>query len=272
MTNYKKITLSSVLILFSSHALSDDHITPDDAPDPGDHTKVSSVINVTYGKQSFREEDNDFAQIQAQISGQKSNENLFLGQLTIQGQDNGKVGSEDFNLSQVRARYFEVSRTDWQHAPMVGVSLDYIETSFTDAISDRLFAVGGLIRVNTPFDNWLSFPILAGAVGQNNSDFSRLGLTDDYTYGVQFNFLNSIYLHENGTHVQINPQFSSLDFGGSVGTINQLQLDLAFQGPLSDNRKHWGKVTYTEFFDDTEQSFGHNRQGTELKFTYSYYF
>lgn len=150
MTNYKKITLSSALILFSSHAFSDDHITPDDAPDPGDHTKVSSVINVTYGKQSFREEDNDFAQIQAQISGQKSNENLFLGQLTIQGQDNGKVGSEDFNLSQVRARYFEVSRTDWQHAPMVGVSLDYIETSFTDAISDRLFAVGGLIRVNTP--------------------------------------------------------------------------------------------------------------------------
>ena len=77
---------------------------------------------------------------------------------------------------------------------------------------------------------------------------------------------------DTSTHVQINPQYSSLDFGGSVGTINQLQLDLAFQGPLADNRKLWGKATYTEFFDDAEQSFGHKRQGTELKFTYSYYF
>ncbi|CAE6943999.1 hypothetical protein ACOMICROBIO_GDFFDHBD_03222 [Vibrio sp. B1REV9] len=272
MTNYKIITLSSALILFSTHAIADEHITPDDAPDPGDHTKVSSVVNITYGKQSFNEEDNDFVQIQGQISGGKSNGNLFLGQLTIQGQENGKVGSDDFNLSQVRARYFEVTHTEWQHAPMAGVSLDYIETSFTDAISDRLFAVGGLIRIDTPFKNWLSFPILAGAVGQNNSTYSKLGLVDDYTWGVQFNFLNSIYLHQNGTHVQINPQFSSLDFGGTVGTINQLQLDLAFQTPLAQNRKHWGKITYTEYFDDVEQSFGHNRQGTELKFTYSYYF
>lgn len=272
MVNYKNITLSSALILFTTNALADEHISPEDAPDPGDHTKVSSVLNITYGKQSFTEEDNDFVQIQGQMSGGKSNGNLFLGQLTVQGQDNGKVGSEDFNLSQVRARYFEVTHTEWQHAPMAGISLDYIETSFTDAISDRLFAVGGLIRVNTPFKNWLSFPILAGAVGQNNSTYSRLGLVDDYTWGVQFNFLNSIYLHENGTHVQINPQFSSLDFGGEVGTINQLQLDLAFQTPFTDNRKHWGKVTYTEYFDDAEQSFGHNRQGTELKFTYSYYF
>ncbi|MFN1581848.1 hypothetical protein [Vibrio rotiferianus] len=271
MTNYKKITLSSALLLFSSYSLAEEHISPKDAPDPGDHTKVSSVINITYGKQSFREQDNDFAQIQGQMSGKKRNDNLFLGQLTIQGQDRGKVGSEDFNLSQVRARYFEVSHTEWQHAPMVGVSLDYIETSFTDAISDRLFAVGGLIRVDTPFKNWLSFPILAGAIGQNNNTYSRLGITDDYTYGLQFNYLNSIYLHENGTHIQVNPQFSSLNFGGSVGTINQLQLDLAFQTPFTENRKHWGKLTYTEFFDDTEQSFGHNRQGTELKFTYSYY-
>lgn len=271
MATNKIITLSSALFLFSTYAVADEHVSSEDAPDPGDHTKVSSVINLTYGKQSFGEADNDFAQIQAQISGKKSNDNLFLGQLTVQGRDNGKVGSEDFNLSQVRARYFEVSHTDWKQAPMVGVSFDYIETSFTDAISDRLFAVGGLIRVNTPFKNWLSFPILAGAIGQNNDTYSRLGLTDDYTYGMQFNFLNSIYLHQNGAHVQVNPQFSSLDFGGSVGTINQLQLDLAFQAPLTESRKHWGKVTYTEYFDDTEQSFGHNRQGTELKFTYSYY-
>ncbi|MGR5068155.1 MULTISPECIES: hypothetical protein [Vibrio] len=272
MINYKNITLSSALILFTSNVFADEHISPEDAPDPGDHTKVSSVLNITYGKQSFTEEDNDFVQIQGQMSGGKSNGNLFLGQLTVQGQENGKVGSDDFNLSQVRARYFEVTHTEWQHAPMAGISLDYIETSFTDAISDRLFAVGGLIRVDTPFKNWLSFPILAGAVGQNNSTYSRLGLVDDYTWGVQFNFLNSIYLHKNGTHVQINPQFSSLDFGGEVGTINQLQLDLAFQTPFTDDRKHWGKVTYTEYFDDAEQSFGHNRQGTELKFTYSYYF
>ncbi|HAS6182147.1 TPA: hypothetical protein RQL13_001680 [Vibrio vulnificus] len=272
MNNNKKITVASVLVLFSSFALSDEKMNQEEAPDPGDHTKVSSVINLTYGKQSFGEQDNDFAQIQGQVSGKKSNENLFLGQLTVQGREGGKVGSEDFNLSQVRARYFEVSHTDWEHAPMVGVSLDYIETSFTDAVSDRLFAIGGLIRVNTPFKNWLSFPILAAAVGKNNNTYSRLGLVDDYSYGVQFNFLNSIYLNKNGTHIQVNPQFSSLDFGGSVGTVNQLQLDLAFQAPFTDDRKHWGKVTYTEFFDDTEQSFGHNRQGTELKFTYSYYF
>ena len=94
---------------------------------------------------------------------------------------------------------------------------------------------------------------------------------DKMTYGVQFNFLNSIYLHENGTHIQLNPQFSSLDLGGTVGTVNQLQMDTVLQMPLNSNRRHWGKLTYTEYFDDTAQSFGHNRQGTELKLTYSYY-
>ncbi|MGR5119812.1 hypothetical protein ACPV5L_19410 [Vibrio astriarenae] len=271
MTLLKKITLATTLSLAPLTILADDHIEPTDAPDPGDHTKVSSVVSVTYGKQSFNEDDNDFVQLVGQMSGGKSNGNLFLGQLTIQGQDNGKVGSEDFNLSQVRARYFEVTHTDWQHAPMFGVSLDYIETSFTDGVSDRLFALGGLVRVDTPFSNWLSFPILALAIGQNNNDFAKLDIVDDYAYGVQFNFLNSIYLHKNGTHIQINPQFSSLDMGGMTGTINQLQLDTAFQMPLASNRKHWGKLTYTEYFDDVEQSFGHNRRGTELKFTYSYF-
>ncbi|HAS62580.1 MAG TPA: hypothetical protein DCS35_08330 [Vibrio sp.] len=267
----KNITLGSALFFVSTLSFAAEQSGTDDIPDPGDHTKVSSVVSMTYGKQSFNEEDNDFVQLQGQISGGKQNGNLFLGQLTVQGQDNGKVGSEDFNLSQVRARYFEVTRTEWEHAPMLGVSLDYIETSFTDAVSDRLFAVGGLVRVNTPFDNWLSFPILAAAIGQNNSTYSDLGIADKYTYGVQFNFLNSIYLHENGTHIQINPQFSSLDMGGAIGTVNQLQFDTALQMPFTSNRKHWGKLTYTEYFDDVEQSFGHNRQGTELKFTYSYF-
>lgn len=277
MAVLKQLTRSGALLLISPFVFADEVIEQENAPDPGDHTKVSSVINVTYGKQSFGEDDNDFVQLQGQISGAKQNGHLFLGQLTLQGHENAKVDTatlttdDSLKLSQVRARYFEVKRTEWEHAPMLGVSFDYIETSFTDAVSDRLFAVGGLIRMNTPFDNWLSFPILAAAVGQNNSFYSDLGIVDDYSYGVQFNFLNSIYLHQNGTHVQVNPQFSSLDMGGTTGTINQLQLDLAFQMPLAENRKHWGKLTYTEYFDDVQQSFGHNRQGSEVKFTYSYY-
>ena len=266
----KKLPLLTLLLPLSAFANAQD-ATEENAPDPGDHTKVSSVVSATYGKQSFGEADNDFLQLQGQISGAKDNENLFLGSLTVTGQDNGKVGSEDFNLSQVRARYFKVTRTDWANAPMLGMSFDYIESSFTNATSDRLFAVGGLIRMNTPFKNWLSFPIIAAAVGQNNKDYSNIGLVDKMTYGVQFNFLNSIYLHENGTHIQLNPQFSSLDLGGTVGTVNQLQMDTVLQMPLNSNRRHWGKLTYTEYFDDTEQSFGHNRQGTELKLTYSYY-
>lgn len=271
MKALKSLSLCSVLVVAPFHVLADDHIEPVDAPDPGDHTKVSSVFSLTYGKQSFGEDDNDFVQLQGQISGGKKNGNLFLGQVTVQGQDNGKFGDEDFNLSQVRTRYFEVTRTQWERAPMLGVSLDYIETSFTDAVSDRLLALGGLIRLDTSFDNWLSFPILALAFGQNNSDFVKQDIVDDYSYGVQFNFLNSIYLHKNGTHLQVNPQFSSIDMGGMTGRINQLQLDTAFQMPLSENRKHWGKLTYTEYFDDVDQNFGHNRKGTELKFTYSYY-
>ncbi|MEZ9710817.1 hypothetical protein AB4254_19275 [Vibrio breoganii] len=263
---------STALILTSLNAFADDHIDDENAPDPGDHTKVSSVVSVTYGKQSYKKDDNDLVQIQGQMSGAKDNGNLFLGQLSIQGQDNGKVGSEDFNLSQVRARYFEVTRTQSELAPMLGVSVDYIETGFTDALSDRLFALGGLIKLEMPFSNWLSFPIVAAAVGQNNDSLAKTGYVDDWSYGIQFNYLNSIYLNSNGTHIQVNPQFSSLDFGGQLGTINQLQLDVALQMPLTNNRKHWGKFTYTEFFDDVEQSFGHNRQGTEVKFTYSYFF
>ncbi|MCY9824553.1 hypothetical protein [Vibrio chagasii] len=267
-----RFTLCSALLCTPFVSLADEYIDPKDGPDPGDHSSVSSVVSLTYGKQSFTEDDNDFVQLLGQMSGAKDNGNLFLGQLTLQGRDGGKVGDEDFNLSQVRARYFEVTQTDWAHAPMFGVSLDYIETSFAKTPSDRLLALGGLVRVNTPFKNWLSFPILALAVGQNNSDYEKLDIVDDYAFGVQFNFLNSIYLSENGTHIQVNPQFSSMEMGGSTGTINQLQLDLAFQMPLSADRKHWGKLTYTEYFDDVAQSFGHNDQQTELKFTYSYFF
>lgn len=272
MKTYNKSTLALTLLLSSLYVSADDHIDDDNAPDPGDHTKVSSVLSLTYGKQDIGNANNDVVEIIGQMSGAKSNGNLFLGQLTVKGQDNGKVGSDDFNLSQVRARYFEVTRIDSDITPMAGVSLDYIETSFTNALSDRLFAIGGLVKLETPFNNWLMFPILAGAFGQNNDDIAKTGYVDDNTWGVQFNLLNSIYLSKNGTHIQINPQFSSLDFGGELGTINQLQLDTAFQMPLSDNRQHWGKLTYTEYFDDVDQNFGHNRRGTEVKFTYSYYF
>ncbi|MDN2480214.1 hypothetical protein [Vibrio agarivorans] len=271
MTVRNKVTLCSILALSPFSLLAHEHIEPTDAPDPGDHTNVSSVFSATYGKQSLGEDDNDFLQLQGQISGAKANGNLFLGQLTMQGKENGKFGSEDFNLSQVRARYFEVSHTSWERAPMFGVSVDYIETSFTDGLSDRLFALGGLVRLDTSFSNWLSFPIVAVAAGMNNNDFAKLDIVDDYSYGVQFNFLNSIYLHKNGTHIQVNPQFSSMDMGGTTGTVNQLQFETAFQMPLSENRKHWGKLTYVEYFDDVGQSFGHNDKGTELKFTYSYF-
>ena len=272
MTFFRNTFIASTLLLASISSIADEHVDNPEAPDPGDHTKVSTMGSITYGKQSFNKEDNDFVQILGQMSGAKDNGHLFLGQLTLQGQENGKVGSDEFNLSQVRARYFEVARTQWESAPMIGVSLDYIETSFADALSDRLFAIGALVRLDTPFNNWMSFPIIAVAAGQNNSDYSRFGFVSDYTFGAQLNFLNSIYLHKNGTHLQINPQFSSLDFGGDLGTINQLQLDAVFQMPISHNRKHWGKFTYTEYFDDVEQGFGHNRQGTELKLTYNYFF
>lgn len=272
MTVFRNTLIASMLLLTSAFSIADEHIDSADAPDPGDHTKVSTVGSITYGKQSFDKDNNDFVQLIGQMSGAKDNGHLFLGLLSLQGQDNGKVGSDEFNLSQVRARYFEVAKTQSQSAPMVGLSLDYIETSFTDALSDRLFAVGALVRLETPFSNWMLFPIAAFAAGQNNRDFAKIGVVNDYTFGAQLNFLNSIYLHKNGTHVQLNPQFSSLDFGGDVGTVNQLQLDAVLQMPISHNRKHWGKVTYTEYFDDVEQSFGHNRQGTELKLTYNYFF
>jgi hypothetical protein len=277
MAALKKLSLACALVFASSVSYADDHIEPVDAPDPGDHTKVSTVMSATYGKQSLGENDNDFIQFLGQASGSKVNGNLFLGQLTLEAQENkgtaNPFASEDLKMSKLRARYFEVSHTNWENAPMMGISLDYIETSFAeDPISDRLFAVGGLVRMTTPFKNWLSFPILAVAVGQNNGDYADVGVVDDYAYGFQFNFLNSIYLSENGTHIQFNPQFSSIEMGGMLGTVNTLQLDTAFQMPLSKNRKHWGKLTYTEYFDNTGDSgFGHNKNNTELKFTYSYY-
>lgn len=274
MAVLKQLTTCSVLLLSSSIVFADEAVEQDNAPDPGDHTKVSTLVTATYGVQSLGEQDNNMVQLVGQMSGAKQNGHLFLGQLTLQGQENANTfpADDSFDLSQVRARYFEVTRTEWEHAPMLGVSLDYIETSFVDgALNDRLFALGGLIRMNTPFENWLSFPIVAAAYGQN-SDFAKdvLGAKSS-AYGVQFNYLNSIYLHENGTHLQVNPQYSMIDFGGAVGTVNSLQLDLAIQAPISKNRKHWGKLTYTEYFDDAGQSFGHNDQNTELKFTYSYY-
>ncbi|MGF1721148.1 hypothetical protein L4D20_14010 [Vibrio kyushuensis] len=269
----KKLSLLALLLPLTTYVNADD-TAEENAPDPGDHTKVSSVVSATYGVQSLGEDDNNYVQLVGQMSGAKDNGNLFLGSIALSGQENANTfpADDSFDISQFRARYFEVKRTEWESAPMLGMSFDYVETSFVDgAPMDRLFAVGGLIRMTTPFDNWLSFPILAAAVGQN-SDFAKdFAGADSTTYGVQFNFLNSIYLHENGTHIQINPQFSSLDFGGDMGTINTLQLDTVYQMPISSNRKHWGKVTYTEYFDDANQSFGHNDQGRELKLTYSYF-
>ncbi|MGF1696232.1 hypothetical protein L4C54_11225 [Vibrio lamellibrachiae] len=271
----KKLSLLALLLPLTTYANADDS-AEENAPDPGDHTKVSSVVSATYGVQSLGEADNNWFQLTGQMSGGKENGNLFLGSLALTGQEfNSDIpgSDESFDVTQLRARYFEVKRTEWESAPMLGVSLDYIENSFVDgAPIDRLFAVGGLVRMNTPFKNWLSFPIVAAAVGQNNSDYKNLGLMDSTTYGVQFNFLNSIYLHENGTHIQLNPQFASLDMGGDMGTVNSLQMDTVFQFPMNSNRRHWGKITYTEHFSDLgESSLKHNDAGTELKFTYSYY-
>ena len=267
----KKASLLALLLPLSTFANAEEN-----APDPGDHTKVSSVISGTYGVQSLGEADNNWFQVTGQMSGAKQNGNLFLGSVALTGQEfnaDAPAKSESFDLTQLRARYFEVKTTEWENAPMLGVSLDYIENSFVDgAPIDRLFAVGGLVRMNTPFKNWLSFPIIAAAVGQNNSDLKNVGAMDSMTYGVQFNFLNSIYLHENGTHIQLNPQFASLDMGGSTGTVNSLQMDTVLQFPLNSNRRHWGKLTYTENFSDAgKSSLKHNDKGTELKFTYSYY-
>ncbi|MCK6262939.1 hypothetical protein KP803_06560 [Vibrio sp. ZSDE26] len=271
----KKLSLLALLLPLSTYVSAED-TAEENAPDPGDHTKVSSVISATYGVQSLGEDDNSWLQLTGQMSGAKENGNLFLGSLALTGQEfNSSVPALDdsFEVTQLRARYFEVKRTEWENAPMLGVSLDYIENSFSDrATQDRLFAVGGLIRMNTPFKNWLSFPIIAAAVGQNSDLAENLLGADSMSYGVQFNFLNSVYLHENGTHIQLNPQFASIDFGGDMGTINQLQMDTVLQFPLNSNRRHWGKVTYTEFFSDAgESSLKHNDKGTELKFTYSYY-
>ncbi|OEF07314.1 hypothetical protein [Vibrio genomosp. F10] len=271
----KKISLLALLLPLTTY-VNAEGTAEENAPDPGDHTKVSSVVGATYGVQSLGEADNNWVQLNVQISGAKQNGNLFLGSAALTGQEfNSDIAGQDesFDVTQLRTRYFEVKRTEWENAPMLGVSLDYIENSFVDtATQDRLFAVGGLIRMNTPFKNWLSFPIVAAAVGQN-SDFAENFLgADSMSYGVQFNFLNSIYLHENGTHIQLNPQFASIDFGGDMGTINQLQMDTVLQFPLNSNRRHWGKITYTEFFSDAISSnLKHNDKGTELKFQYSYY-
>jgi len=247
-------------------------VASDEAVDPGDHTKVNTAASITYGIQSLGEDDNNYVQVQGQISGSKANGNLFLGVLNVTARENGKVGDDGFNASQVRARYFEVTPTGWDTAPVFGMSFDYIDTSFTDGLSDRLFAVGAVLRVNPGFDNWLLFPNLAAVVGQNNDDFSDAGLVDDTSYGGQLNLFNTIYFNKNGSHIQFNPQFSVIDMGSQVGTVQTLQLETAVMIPFDENRKHWGKLTYNEYFDDAGQSFGHNDKNTELKFTYYYYF
>lgn len=264
------ISSCAVLLSFSVYA-EEHHKELQKSPDPGDHTRVSTIVSATYGVQSIGEANNNKVMFLGQRSGSKANGNYFLGQLSLTGQENGKVGSEDFNLSQVRARYFEVTPIESETAPMAGLSFDYIDTSFTDGPSKRLFAFGGVVRLDTPFKNWLSFPNLAVAYGQNNEDFGYKGLVDEHAWGGQLNLMNTFYLHKNGSNVQFNPQFSMMDMGGDMGTFNSLQLEFVVQMPISSNRKHWGKVTYNEFLDDISQDFGHNELNTEVKFTYTYY-
>lgn len=260
--------LCSALLSYSVCA---DETKKEDAPDPGNHTKLSTQVTFTYGKLGLGDANDDFFQIYAARNGVKANGNYFLGTVSVQAKDKGKFGSDDFNVSQFRTRYFEVTPTGWKYAPMFGYSLDYLDTSFTDGASKRVAAAGGVLRMVTPFKNWLSFPNLALAVGQNDDDFAYKGFVDEYAFGWQFNYLNTIYLNKNGANFQVNPQFTSLDMGGDVGTLNSLQMEFAVQVPLTTNRKHWAKVTYNEYFDDAGQSFGLNESATELKFTYAYY-
>ncbi|MGF1719604.1 hypothetical protein L4D20_06105 [Vibrio kyushuensis] len=263
-----KVIIPLALTMMAPYALAEEAT---DAPDPGDHTKVSTMVGATYGVASLSEENDNFFRLNAQMSGAKNNGNLFLGQLQFDGREDQQF-DDSFDLTQVRARYFEVKRTGYESVSVAGVSLDYIESSFVDTNpTDRLLAVGGIVRVATPFANWLAFPILAGVYAQNDKAFSDASVVDKNAWGVQVNMMNSVYLHENGTHLQFNPQYSMVDMGGMLGTVNSLQLDTALQFPMTDNRKHWGKITYIERFSDATQSFGHVDTGRELLFSYNYY-
>ncbi|CAH0991928.1 hypothetical protein SIN8267_02043 [Sinobacterium norvegicum] len=245
-----------------------------DAPDPGDHTKVSTMVGATYGVQGAGEGNNQMVEFVGQMSGAKDSGNLFLALGQVTGREGASGEDSSFELSKLRGRYFEVTQTGSELFPMAGISLDYIETGMTDGLTERLVAVGGVVRATTPADNWLAFPIVAAVYAQNDDSLSGLpkGYVDSNAWGMQVNLMNSIYLHENGTHIQINPQYTSLDMGGQLGTVNTLQLDMALQAPLSKDRKHWGKITYTEFFDDAARnSIHHNDQVREIKFTYNYF-
>lgn len=265
------ISLGSLLISFSAY--SDESLSPE-SPDPGDHSKVSNMFEATYGVKGVNHENLNHVQVAIQQSGQYNNGHYFLGKAELKADEvisNGH-GDTDFEITEFRTRYFQLAHIDSDRFPVAGVSFDYIERGMQDDLTERMFALGAVTRAVTPLNNWLVFPYVMAVYAQNDDSYAYSGFADKNGWGVQANVLNTFYLNENGANFQFNPYFTSLDFGGDLGTVNSLMIEYSLQSPITQNRKHWLQITYNQYFDDATESFEHQSDQAELLLTYNYFF
>ncbi|GEA49515.1 hypothetical protein VIN01S_03190 [Vibrio inusitatus NBRC 102082] len=268
----KLLTLGSLLFSFSVYSAED--LNPD-TPDPGDHSKVSNMFEATYGIKGVGDENLNHLQLAIQQSGQFDNGHYFLGKAEIKADEviKNSQGDTDFEVTEFRARYFQLAQFDSERFPVAGISLDYIERGMQDDVTERMFALGAVTRTVTPLENWLLFPYVMAVYAQNDDNYLYPGFADKNGWGVQFNVLNTFYLNKNGANFQLNPYFTSLDFGGDLGTVNSLLVEYSLQSPISDNKKHWLQFTYNQYFSDANTTtFEHNRDDAELLLTYNYFF
>ncbi len=234
--------ISTLSVIIAMTMASSAYAQEEQTNDPADVTRPQTYLKVDSGAKG----KDGLTRVQLNMAG-SYNENIgYLGQFEGDFQTNldaGEGQKQDFGMSRVRARYFQVHATGSELLPEIGFSLDYINYDKNwvakNAGAKDTVAVGAVAKVITPFESWVSYPNIT--VMRNEYDNGKSG------NGWQANWFNSFYLTEKGHYITANPQYAN--YQNAFGK-NEQSLELNLEGgiPLTSDGSIWGNVTYSEHF------------------------
>ncbi|KLV05132.1 hypothetical protein ABT56_12840 [Photobacterium aquae] len=207
--------------------------TAEESPDPSDLTQVNSFAMTTLDTKG----DGKFS---AGIAGQYSEGNTFLGLAEYSKK----------NVS--RLRYFQVLDTGIHEMDKAGFSIDYIKDWSATQTSD-LIAIGGIAKVNTPWESFTIYPNVAYVTGKTgNMDIN----------GYQANLFGSLSLSDWGQYMIVQPQWMETNIG------SKLETKIGYGQPISDDGKWWVQVDYTNLSQKAKGSKSVSDNKGELGFFY----
>lgn len=195
-----------------------------DKVDPSDITRLYTTASIFVN-------DNSNIKVAGSLSGAYSETNQYMALFEYEMGNADKEGDFSADYISARAQYFQVLSTGTATMPKAGISLDYIDN---DA-GMNMIAVGLLGLVNPKWTNgFMVFPNIAYNQGE---------ILDVDVDGMSANLFISRKLTENGTFIQIWPEYTHVS--GSGKTAKSLNWNFSFGTPLTVDNSSWFNFKFT---------------------------